>query len=124
MATTRQPISFLATTEPEQARIFYGETLGLRLIESSPFALAFADGDSMLRVQIVPELNPPPHTAHGWQVTDIEEEIAVLTAKGVSFLAFDELPQSPSGVWTTPDGHKIAWFKDPSGNVLSLTQFL
>ena len=59
---------------------------------------------------------------HGWQVTNIIEEIQDLTSKGVVFCHFDPLPQDAHGIWTTPDGHKVAWFKDPSGNILSLTQ--
>lgn len=124
MKKSRRPISFVATLEPEKAKVFYGEVLGLENIESSPYALVFSDGENMLRVQIVPELCPAPHTAHGWQVTNIEQEIEELTSKGVDFLTFDQLGQDASGVWTTPDGHKIAWFKDPSGNVLSFTEYV
>lgn len=61
--------------------------------------------------------------AHGWQVADIAQEVKQLASKGVAFLQFDQLPQDPSGIWTTPGGHKIAWFKDPCGNIVSLTQF-
>lgn len=121
---SRRPISFVAALEPEKAAIFYGEVLGLELTERSPYALVFYDGENMLRVQIVAELNPASHTVHGWRVADIEREIEELASKDVVFLAFDQLEQDTSGIWTTPDGHKIAWFKDPSGNILSLTQFL
>ena len=122
MSDLRQPISFLATDKPKNARIFFSEILGLKLLETSPFALVFADGEHVLRVQIVSELHPAVHTVHGWQVTNITSEIEELVAKGVRFLRFDQLPQDAVGVWTSPDGHKIAWFDDPSGNVLSLTQ--
>lgn len=123
MTKSRRPISFVATSEPEKAKTFYGEVLGLELIETSPYALVFSDGGNMLRIQIVAELCPAPHTVHGWQVADIEQEIEGLASKRVEFLTFDQLGQNASGVWTSPDGHKIAWFKDPSGNILSLTQF-
>lgn len=123
MTRTRTPISFFATNDPEQAKTFYGEVLGLELIESSPYALVFRDGSQMLRVQIVSDLIPASHTVHGWDVMSIEEEIEDLSAKGLVFLKFTQMDQDPSGIWTTPDGHKIAWFKDPSGNTLSLTQF-
>lgn len=119
----RRPIGFVATAEPQAARAFYGGRLGLDLLETSPFALVFRDGDSTLRVQIVKDLVPVSHTVHGWQVADIAEDIGELTAKGVEFLAFDQMRQDPMGIWTTPDGHRIAWFKDPCGNTLSLTQF-
>ncbi len=120
--STRKPISFIATTDANAARRFYGDILGLMHLESSPYACVFADGENMLRIQIVPALEPAAHTVHGWQVDDIETEIRDLQAKGVVFEIFEFLKQSPSGVWTTPDGHKIAWFKDPSGNILSLTE--
>ena len=77
----------------------------------------------MLRIQIVKDLEPASYTAHGWQVDDIDDEIETLAKKGVEFLIFDGLDQNDVGIWTTPDGAKIAWFKDPSGNTLSLTQF-
>ena len=76
----------------------------------------------MLRVQIVEDIAPAPNTAHGWQVADIAREMANLAAKGVTFRNFEHLPQDERGVWTTPDGARIAWFTDPSGNILSLTQ--
>ena len=123
MSILRRPISFVATLDPEKAKAFYGDVLRLELIEVSPYALVFLDGENMLRLQIVEELCPAMHTAHGWQVTNIEREIEVLASKGVAFQMFEHLGQNPLGVWTSPDGHKIAWFKDPCGNVLSLTQF-
>ena len=123
MSDRRKPISFIATAAPDQAEAFYGDVLGLTLLERSPFALVFADGDTMLRVQIVEDLSPAQFTMHGWQVADIAQEIAALVAKGVTFFRFDGLDQDGLGVWTTPDESKIAWFQDPDGNVLSLTEF-
>lgn len=123
MTPSRQPISFVATTEPEKSEAFYRDVLGLKLVEKSPYALVFSDGENMLRVQIVADLSPASHTVHGWQVTDIERDIKELASKGVVFLIFDQLSQNASGVWTTPDGNKIAWFRDPSGNILSFTEF-
>lgn len=122
MAQLRKPVSFIATSLPEKATVFYRDVLGLTLVEASQYALVFADGDSTLRVQIVAEFCPAAYTAHGWQVTDIEEDIVNLAAQGVELLMFKQLPQDNLGVWTTPDGNKIAWFNDPCGNVLSLTQ--
>lgn len=122
MTQARTPISFIATDLPDAAQAFYGEVLGLRLLEASPFALVFADGDHVLRVQIVASLEPAQHTAHGWQVPDLAAEMIALAAKGVVFERFAPLDQDALGIWTTPDGHRIAWFRDPSGNVLSLTE--
>lgn len=123
MTASRQPISFLATAQPALARAFYADVIGLTPMEHSPHALVFRDGTATLRVQIVTDLHPAPYTAHGWQVPDIALEISRLAAKGVVFSVFEHLGQGATGVWTTPDGHKIAWFKDPCGNVLSLTEF-
>ena len=124
MTLQRRPISFLATTKPDSARGFYGDVLGLNLLEQSPHALVFRDGEIMLRVQIVQDLPVVSHNVHGWQVDDIEAQIAQLASRGAVFLSFDHLCQTASGVWTTPVGHKIAWFKDPDGNILSLIEVL
>ena len=123
MKPKRQPVSFIATDRPDQSRAFFAEVVGLELVERTPFALVFRDHNHTLRVQIVSELTPAPYTAYGWQVSDITTEIQELTRKGVAFNRFDGLAQDETGVWTSPDGHKIAWFCDPSGNTLSVTQY-
>ncbi len=97
--------------------------MGLALDDESPFALVFLDRGHMLRVQIVPSITPANFTVYVWQVEDIETAIKKLASKGVVFEVFESLPQNDLGVWSTPDGSKIAWFKDPCGNTLSLTQF-
>lgn len=122
MKNALAPISFIATDRPTDARVFFGDVLGLPLLEDTPFALVFADGGHTLRVQIVPDVQPNTFTAHGWHIADIHGEIDALVAKGVHFLQFDQLLQDEKGVWVTPNGDKIAWFNDPSGNILSLTQ--
>ena len=119
----RKPISFLATDDADGALHFYRDVLGLELIEASPFALVFDDGGQMLRVQKVAHVEPASNTAHGWEVGDIHAEIATLSQRGVQFSRYEALEQDERGVWTSPDGHKIAWFRDPSGNNLSLTEF-
>lgn len=118
-----KPISFIAVSDPDASRSFYGDILGLTLIEESPFALVFDDAKQMLRVQIVERFTPVGYTVHGWHVPDVEQSIRSLVAKGVAFESFEGLPQDNLGVWITPDKNKIAWFKDPCGNILSLTQF-
>lgn len=124
MKDARHPISFIATSTPDAAEVFYTDVMGLTLQEASPYALVFADGANMLRVQIVEGFAPAQFTVHGWQVANIEGEIAKLSDRGVTFLTFAHISQDALGIWTTPDGHKIAWFKDPSGNMLSLTEFV
>lgn len=120
---TRQPVSFIASSSPDDACEFYRDVLGLDLVERSAYAVVFADGKNTLRVQIIPGFKPVDHTVHGWQVTDIAHEIASLKDNGVTCLVFDQLEQDANGIWTTPDGNMIVWFNDPSGNILSFTQF-
>lgn len=119
----RVPVSFVATTKPEEAEAFYANVMGLQLVERSPYALVFADGENVLRVQIVEELTAAAHTVHGWQTSDIAGDIAEFAARGAEFIHFKQMDQDAAGVWTTPDGNKIAWFKDPCGNILSLTEY-
>jgi predicted enzyme related to lactoylglutathione lyase len=116
-------ICFAATTEPTEAKAFYGDTLGLSLLGESPFALVFDANGTMLRVQKVRELSPAAYTTLGWEVGDIRSTIQRLCKKGARFERYDGMPQDELGIWTTPDGSKVAWFKDPDGNILSLTEF-
>ena len=116
-------VAFVATTRPEGAKSFYEETLGLRLLSDDPFAVVFDANGITLRVQKVQAHTPPRHTVLGWDVADIRAEIGELSERGVSFERYEGLGQDESGVWTSPSGAKVAWFKDPDGNVLSLTQF-
>jgi len=122
MEQARTPISFIATDRPDEARRFYADVMGLTLIEETQFALVFADGDHQLRIQIVSDFIPAPFTAHGWNVPDIASEVERLKRFDVDMLLFEQLSQDTRGVWTTPDGSKIAWLADPSGNILSFTQ--
>ena len=116
-------IAFVATTNPERSKAFYSDMLGLRLTGEDPFALVFDAGGTMLRVATVPELKPAGYTVLGWTVSDIERAVRELTAKGVAFQRYDGMPQDDLGIWTSPGGARIAWFLDPDGNTLSLTEF-
>ncbi len=117
-------MAFAATTDAEAAKDFYETKLGLRLVEDSPFALVFDSGGIMLRVQKAQKVDPPQFTVLGWEVADIRAEIKELTGRGVVFHQYGlEFPrQDELGVWTTPDGAQVAWFPDPDGHTLSLTQ--
>lgn len=116
-------ICFAATTKPAETKAFYGDTLGLSLVDDGPFALVFDANGTMLRVQKVRQLSPAAYTTLGWEVGDIRSTIKQLNKKGVRFQRYDGVPQDELGVWTTPEGSKVAWFKDPEGNILSLTEF-
>jgi catechol 2,3-dioxygenase-like lactoylglutathione lyase family enzyme len=122
--TDNNAISFVSTRNPSAARSFYEDALGLRLVADEPFALVFDVNERMLRIAQTDELTPAAHTVLGWEVEDIEAKIRDLRARGVAFLRFDGMPQDALGIWTSPSGAKVAWFKDPDGNNLSLTQFV
>ncbi len=123
MLSRSKVVAFAATSRPESAKSFYERTLGLRLITDDPFAIVFDANGTMLRVQKVQSHTPPAYTVLGWEVADISAEMDELTRRGVKFEHYEGLGQDESGVWTSPSSGKIAWFKDPDGNVLSLTQF-
>jgi catechol 2,3-dioxygenase-like lactoylglutathione lyase family enzyme len=123
MLNTAKIISFVATKNPAVAREFYEKTLGLSLVSDDLFALVFNVNGTMLRVAKVQELAPAKHAVLGWDVQDIQATIKELTKRGVHFERYAGLPQDEQGIWKSPAGAKIAWFKDADGNTLSLTQF-
>jgi catechol 2,3-dioxygenase-like lactoylglutathione lyase family enzyme len=116
-------IAFIPTTDPARAREFYAGTLGLELEDESPFALVFRVNGTMLRVTVVQSFEPHPFTVLGWEVADIAATIRTLSERGVTFGRYDSVEQDELGVWTAPGGGRIAWFKDPDGNTLSVAQF-
>jgi catechol 2,3-dioxygenase-like lactoylglutathione lyase family enzyme len=116
-------MAFVATAHPNRALSFYRDTLGLELLEDSPFALVFRAERTTLRVQKVPQFSPLPFTSLGWRVTDIRAAVQALARRQVSFERYDGMGQDTLGIWLAPSGAKVAWFKDPDGNTLSLTEF-
>lgn len=121
MALGRQQVgAFVATAQPDRARTFYSDVLGLRLVAEHAFALVYDAGGTPLRVQKVKELRTQDFTVLGWVVDDIEAEVDELVRRGVTFLRVDGLQQDGRGIWTPPGGQKVCWFKDPDGNTLSL----
>lgn len=114
-------VAFAATTDFDRARAFYRDALGLKLIAEDGFALVFDANGTPLRVSKVEKLAPAGYTVLGWKVGDISATIAVLAERGVTFEVFPGLGQDADGVWSAPGGTKVAWFKDPDGNILSLS---
>ena len=114
--------AFVATTDGERAKRFYCEILGLRLVADEEFALVLDANGTMLRVQKVEKLTPHPFTTLGWNVPDIAATIDALAQSGVTFERYGFMEQDDRGIWTAPGGAKIAWFKDPDGNTLSIAQ--
>lgn len=115
-------VAFAATVDPARAKAFYRDTLGLRLVSDDQFALVFRVRGTMLRVTTVPELVTAPYTVLGWEVTNIVAAVKALGRRGVAFQRYPGLPQDDLGIWTAPGHARVAWFKDPDGNTLSLTQ--
>lgn len=118
-------VAFAPTTDPAKARAFYEGVLGLHLAsDEQPFALVFDAHGIMLRVTTVHELTPHPFTVLGWDVEDIEAIVDRLTAAGVKFKRYQGVnDKDPRGIWNSPGGARVAWFNDPDGNVLSVTEF-
>ena len=116
-------IGFVPVRDLAVARAFYEGTLGLRVVDDTPFALVLDAGGTMLRVTPVPGLAARPFTVAGWNVPDIGAVVSALAGRGVQFARYDGLTQDDLGIWTTPGGDRVAWFTDPDGNTLSLTTF-
>jgi len=115
-------IAFAAISDADRARQFYCGLLGLDLREETEFALVLDAAGVELRLQKVGEVLAPPYTSLGWQVDAIDETVAALAASGIAFEKFPFLEQDANNIWASPSGARIAWFRDPDGNLLSLTQ--
>src|SRR5215468_5470198 len=115
-------VAFVATTDSAKARVFYEGVLGLPFAYEDEFAIVLDANGVELRIQKVRTLTPQPQTQLGWSVNSLEEVLRALRAKGVLFESYPFMQQDGLGIWTAPSGAKVAWFKDPDGNLLSLTQ--
>ena len=122
MLSNQKIIAFLLTADPERSKVFYQSTLGLRFIQDDGFALVFDANGTMLRIAKAKTFTPLPSTVLGWEVSEIAGEAERLTDAGVVFERYGFPGQDAQGIWTAPDGSRVAWFKDPDGNVLSLSQ--
>jgi catechol 2,3-dioxygenase-like lactoylglutathione lyase family enzyme len=122
MLATSDIVAFVATTDLPRARSFYATTLGLPLLSEDPYACVFDAHGTHLRVNLVDQPALAPYTVLGWSVADIALTIGTLAAGGVVFQRFDGMDQDDLGVWRAPGGALVAWFKDPDGHTLSLTQ--
>jgi len=125
MGSSWKLMAFVAAADLGRARVFYEGTLGLRVVAEEQFALVLDAHGTMLRVSKVEHPSIAPYTVLGWIVDDIAAEVDALAARGVGFERFT-IPgfvQDAREVWTAPDDTRVVWFKDPDGNLLSLTQF-
>jgi catechol 2,3-dioxygenase-like lactoylglutathione lyase family enzyme len=121
MLTHSPLVAFIPTKDATRARRFY-ETLGLRFVSDDAFAIVMDANGTMVRIVRVDDFTPFPFTILGWQVKDIHKTVAEMTGQAVKFNRYPFLEQSADGVWTAPGGARVAWFIDPDGNTLSLSQ--
>jgi catechol 2,3-dioxygenase-like lactoylglutathione lyase family enzyme len=122
MLGTSKLVAFVPIRDSDRSRLFYEGVLGLRFITENPFALLMESNGVRVRLAKTPDFTPAGFTVLGWQVTDIKTMLTALMQQGVNFERFPGLEQDAMGIWTTPTGASVAWFKDPDGNILSLAQ--
>jgi catechol 2,3-dioxygenase-like lactoylglutathione lyase family enzyme len=115
-------VAFVPTKDFKAARRFYETTLDLPLMSHDKFALVFEAGDTRIRLAKIAEFHPAPFTVLGWRVVDITAAVTALAKRGVAFERFEGMPQDEHAIWAAPSGARVAWFKDPDGNLLSLSQ--
>jgi catechol 2,3-dioxygenase-like lactoylglutathione lyase family enzyme len=116
-------IGFISIVDVSRAKAFYRDTLGLRLVmEESPFALVFDANGIMIRLGMAKEIAAAHGTVLGWQVPEVGATVRELMHAGVLFERFAGMNQDELGIWTSPTGARVAWFKDPDGNTLSISE--
>lgn len=117
------PVAFLYVRDRERALAFYRDTLGVELRSADPFGDFLDLGGAWVLMKVMGDHAARPHPVIGWNVEDIAAAVEALAARGVAFTVYEGMGQDALGVWTSPDGAvKVAWFADPDGNVLSLSQ--
>lgn len=112
--------AFIPTQDAEKSKHFYGNVLGLKLISDDDFGMEFDANGTRLRIAKVPGYSPYPFTSLGWIVANVAVKAAEMQSKGIVFERYPYFEQDELGIWTSPDGTKVAWFKDPDGNLLSI----
>jgi catechol 2,3-dioxygenase-like lactoylglutathione lyase family enzyme len=122
MLTAGKMVGFVLTKDYEQARTFYEGKLGFDFVSLDQFALVIRAGENMIRIVKMPDFEPLRSTVLGWEVGDVEAAVTWLVGRGVAMEKYPWVADKERGIWTTPDGNKVAWFKDPDGNVLSVSQ--
>lgn len=123
MLGDRSLMAFIPVSDLGAAQSFYGDILGLRVTEENPYAVVLDAGGTMLRLTQVEGLRPQPFTIAGWRVPEMGETIETLANRGITFIRYEGMDQDSKGIWSTPGGDQVAWFKDPDGNTLSLAWF-
>ena len=114
--------AFIPTVDPDKAKRFYVNLLGFDLLSEDYYGMELELNGSLLRIATVEQFKPHPFTVLGWEVDDLSSLITSLVRKGVVFEIYNIIDQDKSGIWNAPGGGKVAWFKDPDGNLLSLSE--
>jgi len=122
LPASAKAVTFIVTRDRAAARAFYGGTLGFGLTSEDDFAVVFDLNGTALRISTVENHVAQGHTVLGWEVPDIAAAVRGLREQGIAFNIYQGFGQDELGIWSAPGGSKVAWFKDPDGNVLSLSQ--
>ena len=123
MLDQKKLVAFVPSRDPKKAKSFFIDVLGLRFVSEDSFAVVFDSAGIAVRlvdVSSVKNFRPAPFTILGWSVDDIQHTVRGLQERGVTFERYPGMAQDDLGVWTAPSGAKVAWFKDPDGNILSV----
>src|SRR5271165_7389522 len=122
MLAEKKIVALVPITDAVRAKAFYADKLGLKFVTEDPFALVFDANGNVLRLTKMKEFTPQPFSILSWEVPDIEAGVRQLTTAGVAFERYGFFEQDELGIWTAPDGTKVAWFLDPDGNNLGIVQ--
>ena len=122
LGQTGTPVTYVYVTDRARALAFYRETFGLEIRSSDDFGDFLGLNGAMLRVTVIADHKPYPHPVLGWDVADIVSAVRELGERGVAMSIYEGMGQDELGIWTAPDGGKLAFFSDPDGNVLTLSQ--
>lgn len=124
MLASSKMIGFVPTKNSSKARTFYEGKLGFQFVSDDQFALVMKAGENMVRIAKTKDFTPAAYTVLGWEVKKIEKVVSWLKGRGVVFEKYPFIQNQESGIWETPNGDKVAWFKDPDGNVLSVSEHM
>ena len=122
MLASSKVVGFVPTKDSANARSFYEGKLGFQFVSDDMLALVMRAGGTMIRIAKAKDFTPAPYTVLGWEVANIEEVVAWLQKRGVAFEKYPFVQDKELGIWTVPNGDRVALFKDPDGNVLSVSQ--
>jgi catechol 2,3-dioxygenase-like lactoylglutathione lyase family enzyme len=121
MLTAGRMVGFLTTTDYEKARAFYEGKLGFKFVSLDQFALALRAGENMIRISKSEAFKPTQGTVLGWEADDLRATVLWLKSRGVDSEKYAFIEDQELGIWSAPSGDQVAWFKDPDGNVLSVS---